>query len=110
MTTHPQAEAVSSLLHKFQNNNFNIVGVSDGEEFEKIEEGSKLSKRKQAVEVVCSVDQSIVHLFDENGENCALFIVLGNDDHEIVADFSSPRHIFPVVDEIVDAFVEQWEK
>lgn len=110
MTTHPQAKAVSSLLHIFQNNNFKILGVYDGEEFEEMKEGSKLSNRRQAVEVVCSVDESWVRLCDADGVNCHLFIVLGNDDHEIVADFSCPAHIFSVLDEIVDAFVEQWEK
>jgi hypothetical protein len=110
MTTHPQAEAVSSLLSKFQKNTFRILGVSDGEEFEKINAGSDLSERKQAVGIICSVDESQVYLLGDGGENCRLFIVLGNENHEIVADYSSTRHLFPVVDKIIDEFVSQWEK
>ena len=109
---HSQEKAVSSLLFKFQKHGFKICGVNDGEEsFSFADVDNRLYVRKKVTDIICSVDQSWVRVFNDLGEPATLFIVLGNDDSEILCDYCSPSDEFMQAIELVaEEFCQQWEK
>lgn len=104
-------KAVSSLLCKFQKGGFSIVSVMDGVDSFRIDDKlSNLEARITAVDVACSVDESSVRIKDtESGRFASLFIVLGNEQSEILCDYSAPRDLFPRLDAIAEKFQNQWE-
>lgn len=109
---HTQEKAVSSLLYKFQQRGFVIHVVNDGEEEHFLGNSeTNLDIRKHAVDVICSVDQSWVRIQNNQGHGATLFIVLGNDDSEILCDYSSSSEEFMKEIELVaEEFYQQWEK
>lgn len=108
--TYKYEEAVSSLLHKFQKNNFSIVAVDDfGGDIFAFRDGTKSQIRQDAVNAICAVDQSRVALKNSNGNLTTLFIVLDTNLDEIVCDYSYDRAIEDQVEEIVVEFQDQWE-
>jgi hypothetical protein len=96
---------VSSLINKLQKAEFTILGVNDGEEYIKTNQnGSKLAIRKEAVETVVSVDESWIRI--KKGDKIGtLFIVLGNEPWELVADYSD----WDDLTEVVDEYSQLWE-
>jgi len=104
-------EAVSSLLYKFQKGGFSIISAMDGMDSFRIDDKlSNLDARKVAVDIVCSVDESSVRIKDaESGRIASLFIVLGNEQSEILCDYSAPKDLFPRLDPIAEEFANQWE-
>jgi Icc-related predicted phosphoesterase len=107
---HPQEKAVSSLLYKFQKNDFVVDSVFDGEQSTITRYAKKLDARKDAVDIICSVDQSWVRV-KKDDKLATLFIVLGNDDSEILCDYSSSSEEFMKEIELVaEEFYQQWEK
>lgn len=104
-------KAVSSLLHKFQKGGFSIISVMDGMDSFRIDDNlSNLDARKVAVDIVCSVDESSVRIKDTESEKFAsLFIVLGNEQSEILCDYFAPLSLFPRLDAIAEEFQDQWE-
>ena len=87
------------------------MSVDDGEERTRISDDiSQLAAKKQAVEIVCSVDQSTVRVKDSiTKQYAALFIVLGNDKNEILCDYLAPEDLMPRIDDIEAEFYSQWE-
>ena len=72
---------------------------------------NKLNSRKEAVDTICSVDQAWVRLQNNDGERATLFIVLGNEDCEILCDYSSSSSEFmQCIDLVAEEFYQQWEK
>lgn len=95
---------VSSLLNRLQQDGYKIFSVNDGEEMVLIDQNlSDLTARKKATEVICSVDHSAIALF-KNGKRYAVYIVLGNDPSEIVADYTDD----PSLEMIIDTFSDYW--
>jgi Icc-related predicted phosphoesterase len=109
---HPQEKAVLSLLHKFQQRGFVLRSVYDGEETCFLGDAeSKLGSRKDAADVICSVDESWVRIQNLSGDRATLFIVLGNDDSEILCDYSSSsKELMQEIEVIAEEFYQQWEK
>jgi hypothetical protein len=124
---HPQAKAVSSLLCKLQKRGISLDSVYDGEERIVVDKLNKIGarktaveaicgekerkrRRKTAVEAICAVDVSWVSIKDLASDHKAeLFIVLGNDNSEILCDYNaSSRTFFSVIDSVSDEFYEQW--
>ena len=113
---HTQEKAVSSLLYKFQQRGFILQSVNDGEENFLLSHLSsptndiKLNSRKEAVDIICSVDQSCVRV-KKDSNLATLLIVLGNDDSEILYDYSaSSEEFMQEVELIAEEFYQQWEK
>lgn len=99
---------VRTLIHHFQNHDFDVVSVNDGEEDVTIFAQSKAGKRIEATEIITSVDESYLRV--AKGEQTAIiFIVLGNEPDELVADYGCSEELMPFVDEVVDAHRNQWE-
>jgi hypothetical protein len=112
---HTQEKAVSSLLFKFQKHGFKICGVNDGEEsFSFADVDNRLYVRKKVTDIICSVDESWVRVFNDLGEPATLFIVLGNDDSEILCDYScsifSSEELTQSIELVAEEFYQQWEK
>jgi hypothetical protein len=100
---------VKSLLHKFQMAGFNISAVHDGQEMIRIDQ--KLSQTKikhSATDIIVSVDESVVHIH-KDGMNARLFIVLGNEPEELVADYNYNLQLEELLEETIDKYVEKWE-
>lgn len=108
---HTQRKAVSSLLLNFQLQDFAIRAVNDGgESFCFRKNKNKFSARKEAADIICSVDQAWVRV-EKDGNLATLFIVLGNDDSEILCDYSASSDEFMQEIEVVaEKFYQQWEK
>lgn len=96
---------IGSLVHKLVKAGFTLTAVDDGEE------RIKVRTAKEAVEAINAVDDS--HLFltkDFAGKPVKtwLFIVLGNEPEETVADYSITE-LEPELEAVLDAFAARWE-
>jgi hypothetical protein len=96
---------VSSLVNKLQENGYKIYGVNDSEKLITIHPNhSNLVSRKKAVDIIVSVDESTLVVTKDN-KTFGLFIVLGNEPDELVADYHSNDDLERVVEE----FSSYWE-
>ena len=107
------SKAVMSLLYKLQAEGVKIVEVFDGESWEKVTGDNNLQIRKNATEIITSVDTSSVRVKYQES-NATLLIVLGNDESEILADYSgkydkSDTSLMDIIDKVADEFYAQWE-
>lgn len=105
-------KAVSSLLYKFQQDDFLLRIVDNGEQCVSLIGKNNTDARKLAVQEVCSVDQSVVYLTPFLASEKAvirLVIILGNEENEILADWSAPEHFHPRIKKFADEFYYQWE-
>lgn len=99
-----------SLLNKFQREGVEISRVYDGESWEKIQGKSALESRKIATEIITSVDQACVQIKYKNFV-ADLLIVLGNDEAEILCDWSCKYDdLYHIIEEVESEFYNQWEK
>lgn len=104
------SKAVMSLFSKLQKNGVTISRVFDGESWEEINTTNDLSMRRFATEIVTSVDTSTV-LIQHKEESAILHIVLGNDEHEILADWGCKpgTTIDSIIEKVEEEFSLQWE-
>lgn len=113
------SKAVNSLLLKLQKANVAITHVHDGEQWERVAVGSNLKVRKSAVEIITSVDESMVHV-KHDGVVGKLYLILGNEPNEILADYSAPAKVtadgrvvnsklWEILEQVSVKFYEQWE-
>ena len=99
-----------SLLNKFQTRGVAITRIYDGMEWEKVTGDHNLQIRKNATEIVTSVDISTVQV-EHDGVIGLLTIVLGNDESEILCDYSAKKdsQLMHIIDKVADEFYTQWE-
>jgi alpha-glucosidase (family GH31 glycosyl hydrolase) len=98
---------VSSLLSRLQDNGYKIFSVNDGAEMQIIDQNlSNRTSRKEATDHICSVDESAVALC-KDGKTFAVYIVLGNDPDEIVADYTDNEDLERVIDEFSDNWCDK---
>jgi hypothetical protein len=104
------SQPVMSLLHKLQKAGVQIVSVNDGEGYEKVSGNTKLATRKDAADMITAVDEAWVRIQHQD-DFATLFIVLGNNTNEILADYSFPPHtqLEEILEGVSEAFYEQWE-
>jgi hypothetical protein len=104
-------KAVMSLLSKLQKSDVEITHVFEGAEWERVQPGSDLKVRKDATEIITSVDESHVRIKYQE-EVAKLFIVLGNELSEILCDYSYKEGsvLESILEKVSDQFYEQWEK
>jgi len=99
---------VGSFLTKLIKAKFVLVAVDDG--------GSRIpvDKKSEAVDAVDSVDDSHLYVTDPNGFDRWIYIVLGNDPEELVADYSCRREYddsedkVDPLDAVLDEFTDLW--
>jgi hypothetical protein len=97
---------VKSLLAEFQAAGFNVSAVYDGEDMIRIDQN--LSQTKTATDIVVSVDESFIYI-NKDGMRARLFIVLGNEPEEIVADYNYNPQLEELLEETIDKYTLQWE-
>lgn len=96
---------VNSLLNILQKDGYTIVAASDGEEWTKFTQATKLSVRKQATDILTSSDIGYVNV-EKDGKNFSMFIVLGNEPEELVADY---RGSTDELEATLDKYIAMWE-
>ena len=103
-------QPVMSLLNKLQEADVQIIGVNDGDEYETISGNTKLAIRKDAADMITAVDESWVRV-QYKDEFATLYIVLGNDANEILADYryKPNSELEGILESVSSAFYEQWE-
>lgn len=96
---------VASLLNTLQENGYKIFSVSDGDKPILIDQNlSDNTARKNAVDVISSVDYSAVALNKDN-KIFAVHIVLGNEPSELAADYTDDEDL----ERVIDDHIERWE-
>jgi hypothetical protein len=104
--THPQAKAVRSLLHRLSKNH-ELIWAHDGEELVELSTMKVSEAKSECLDVITSVDES--HLLVRNkktGRNTTLFIVLGNENYELVCDWTIGDDL---LDKIITEHSVYWE-
>lgn len=106
MSDHPQYKAVSSLLHRLSKK-FALNWVHDGDEIFKLSTMKVSDAKKECIETILSVDDSHFNVKNkETGKHSTLYIVLGNDNSEIVCDYTDGDDD---LDTIISQHSEYWE-
>jgi hypothetical protein len=95
---------VGSLLHTLQKHGFELHQVNDGEEYVTLNCQGVHNRRKEAIEIITSVDESQVRI-SHNGTYGWMLIILGNDPDELVADWSGN---FEALDVAINAYNKRW--
>jgi hypothetical protein len=109
MASYDWSVPVKSLLGRFQEAGFNISAVHDGEKMIRIDQGlSTTAIRHSAADTVVSVDKSFVYI-NKDGMRARLFIVLGNEPEELVADYNYNPQLEELLEETIDKYSTQWE-
>lgn len=108
--TYDWSYPVMSLLHKLQKADVQIISVNDGGGYENVVGDSNLAIRKNAADMITAVDESWVRVKSKDAF-ATLYIVLGNDTNEILADytFTSGSKLEEILESVSEAFYEQWE-
>ena len=91
---------VEDLLAKLQRQGIKPVAVDNGGGFEACEESIK-----KALPLATASDEALITFRDTQGKRCRVLIVLGNEPHELVADYSA--HL-PALQEAIDEFSDDW--
>lgn len=106
MTTHPQAKAVSSLLHRLSKN-YELIWAHDGEELTKLSNMKVSEAKRECLDVITSVDESHLNVKNKKTKQCStLFIVLGNENYELVCDWTIGDDS---LDDIITEHSDYWE-
>ena len=102
-----------SLLNHLKKDGLRLVAVNDGCEWFHVDNTlSTLRQRLFAAEVITSVDESHLVVTDGSfgGATATLFIVLGNEPEELVADIASGSDsLMDRIDDVVSLFSNSWE-
>jgi hypothetical protein len=103
-------QPVMSLLSKLQEADVKIIAVNDGDEYESVSGDTKLAIRKDAADMIIAVDEAWVRV-QYRDDVATLYIVLGNDTSEILADYSYKPNskLEGILESVSNAFHEQWE-
>jgi hypothetical protein len=91
-----QKREVESLFDTIEELGWKVIGVDDGEGYE------KMSRKKDVVDAVMGVDEAGIKV-EKHGQKGVLYVVLGNGPGELIADCSSK------VEEILDAHMKKWD-
>ena len=103
-------QPVMSLLHKLQEADIQIIAVNDGDEYDEVVGDTNLAARKDAADMITAVDEAWVRVKHKD-DFASLYLVLGNDTNEILADYSYPLNteLEEILHNVSSAFYEQWE-
>ena len=91
---------IKSLLNACLDQGLTISGVNDGDE-----ETLSVSTVKEAVDIICEVDESSLYLKTPDGKTVWAWIVLGNEPCETLADYA----VNDLLEKAFDQFSKSWE-
>jgi hypothetical protein len=98
---------VGSLLHTLQKHGFELHKVNDGEEYITLTAPGVHNRRKEAIEIITSVDEA--HLYVAYGGKSAwIHIILGNDPDELAADWSGNYLLLERLDTAINEYNDRW--
>ena len=102
---------VRTLIHQLQNYDFDILSVNDGEEdIPIISNSGSRAERIEAAEAIVAVDESWLRIGREGKLRGTIYIVLGNEPDELVADYSAnTEDMMPLIEAAVEAHRDMWE-
>jgi hypothetical protein len=102
---------VRTLIHQLQNHDFDILSVNDGDEdIPIISNAGSPQERVEATEAITAVDEAWLRIGREGKQRGTIFIVLGNEPDELVADYgANTEEMMPFIEEAVEAHRKQWE-
>ena len=102
---------VRTLIHQLQNHDFDILSVNDGDEDVPITSISgSLAERQEATDVITAVDESSLRIGRGGKLRATIYIVLGNEPDELVADYgANTEEMMPFIEEAVEAHRNMWE-
>jgi hypothetical protein len=100
------SKPVASLLSRLQENGYKIFSVNDGELCRIDQNFSDRTARKMAVDIITGVDESAVAVI-KNNRIYAIYIVLGNDPDEIVADYTQDEELERIMEEYSDYWCDK---
>ena len=103
---------VRTLIHQLQNHDFDILSVNDGgdEDVPIISNSGSLAERQEATEAITAVDVSELRIGRGGKLRATIYIVLGNDPDELVADYrATNEEMMSFIDEAVEAHRTMWE-
>lgn len=100
-----ERKAVRKLIRMAKDAGFRPFKVFEGEEYEKV------VGETDTLEVVFSVDESVIYFRDGMGRKFSAFIVLGNSPEEVISDYGAQEDIFEhVIDPLFQEHMEWSEK
>jgi len=106
MTRLNWAVPVGSLLHTMQKHDIALRYVFDGEERVYLT-GSVHQRRKQAVEIITSVDDSRIHV-SYGGQTGWVLIITGNDCDELAADWYGEGMLERLINTAINEYNDRW--
>ena len=108
MTTRDWTQPVLELLVQLQDQGLELISVDDGEERLKPEGNDPPERRLSIAKAITSVDASWL-LIGKRERKATLFIVLGNEPDELVADWTASPWLNPLIEVAVDRHRQIWE-
>jgi ribosomal protein S18 acetylase RimI-like enzyme len=107
MTRLNWAIPVGSLLRTMQKHDIALVAVFDGEDTNRLNAAMNHPRRKEAVELITSVDESRLYV-TYGGKSGWVDIVLGNDCDELAADWSASGMLEALLQTAIDEYNDRW--
>jgi hypothetical protein len=108
MTRLNWAVPVGSLLHTLQKHDIALAAVFDGEEYVKLHNAFNHTRRKEAIEIITSVDESWLYV-TYGGESGWVDIILGNDPDQLAADWCASGMLEALLQTAIEAHNKRWE-
>lgn len=99
MNTKNWTVIIESLFSDLEDNGFFPQYVFDGEE-------TVNGTRQELIEAITGVDESKLYVEKEDVGSYMLYIVLGNEAHETVADFTDNKDL----EKVICAWSESWNE
>jgi hypothetical protein len=112
LMTHPDwTVPVLTLIHQLQNHDFDILSVNDGYEYVPlISKSGSPQERVEATEAIVAVDEAWLRIGRGGNLRGTIYIVLGNEPDELVADYSAnTEDMMSLIEAAVEAHRKQWE-
>jgi len=107
MTRRDWTQPVLDLLHCLQGQQITLTSVDDGEESMLLLDAAPGDQALCAVDAICSVDASWLRVMQGQATG-TLFIVLGNEPDELVADYGCTPSLEPVLEQAIEQHRTLW--
>ena len=107
MTRLNWAIPVGSLLHTMQKHDIALAAVFDGEDTNRLNAAMQHTRRKEAVGIITSVDESKLYV-SYGGKSGWVHIILGNDPDELAADWAGDGMLGMLLNTAIDEYNNRW--
>ena len=99
----PYYGSIKSLTFRLKEAGFTFLEVDNGGDYGEEVDVSEMSTQKIAQEI-CAVDEARLFCKDPDGKKVGIFIVLGNDFCENMADFTQNAHL----EKVWESYSDYW--